>query len=168
MVAAGIILAVLPFAPRVNLTKDLIFTALLPPLLFEAAYYISLGPAASRFHGDSRLGNRWRLRSGPVSPRSECTTWRAGNGSAHWCSAFSSPPPTRFRWSPLLRRPRPRPSKEQRASVYNASLQGIAVENLTPETAQGVEDSSLDQRRGGGSSEPHPATPLKLVYCQAT
>src|SRR5664279_2091964 len=40
LVAAGIILAMLPFAPKVNLTKDLIFTALLPPLLFEAAFYI--------------------------------------------------------------------------------------------------------------------------------
>ena len=40
LVAAGMILAVLPFAPKVNLTKVLIFTALLPPLLFEAALYI--------------------------------------------------------------------------------------------------------------------------------
>jgi len=40
LVAAGIVLAMLPFAPRVSLTKDLIFTALLPPLLFEAASYI--------------------------------------------------------------------------------------------------------------------------------
>ena|SRR5258708_2387725 len=40
LVAAGIFLAALPFAPNVNLTKDLIFTALLPPLLFEAAFYI--------------------------------------------------------------------------------------------------------------------------------
>ena len=40
LVAAGIIIAVLPFTPKVNLTKDLIFTALLPPLLFEAALYI--------------------------------------------------------------------------------------------------------------------------------
>ena len=40
LVAAGIILAILPFAPKVSLTKDLIFTALLPPLLFEAAFYI--------------------------------------------------------------------------------------------------------------------------------
>lgn len=38
LVAAGIILAISPFAPRVVLTKDLIFTALLPPLLFEAAF----------------------------------------------------------------------------------------------------------------------------------
>ncbi len=40
LVAAGIILAILPFAPKVSLTKDLIFTALLPPLLFEAAFYM--------------------------------------------------------------------------------------------------------------------------------
>lgn len=40
LVAAGIILALLPFAPRVSLTKDLLFTALLPPLLFEAAFSI--------------------------------------------------------------------------------------------------------------------------------
>jgi CPA1 family monovalent cation:H+ antiporter len=40
LVAAGIILAFLPFTPRVILTKELIFTVLLPPLLFEAAYYI--------------------------------------------------------------------------------------------------------------------------------
>ena len=40
LVAAGIGLAVLPFAPQVSLTKDLIFTALLPPLLFEAAFFI--------------------------------------------------------------------------------------------------------------------------------
>ena len=35
---AGIFLALLPFVPRIALTKDLIFTALLPPLLFEAAF----------------------------------------------------------------------------------------------------------------------------------
>lgn len=40
LVTAGIVLAVLPFAPRIVLTKDLIFTALLPPLLFQAAFYI--------------------------------------------------------------------------------------------------------------------------------
>ena len=40
LVAAGIVLAIFPFAPKVSLTKELIFTALLPPLLFEAAFYI--------------------------------------------------------------------------------------------------------------------------------
>ena len=38
LVAAGIVLAILPFAPKISLTKELIFTALLPPLLFEAAF----------------------------------------------------------------------------------------------------------------------------------
>lgn len=41
LVLAGIVLAALPFAPKVSLTKDLIFTALLPPLLFEAAFYLN-------------------------------------------------------------------------------------------------------------------------------
>lgn len=40
LVVAGIALAMMPFAPKIVLTKDLIFTALLPPLLFEAAFYI--------------------------------------------------------------------------------------------------------------------------------
>lgn len=40
LVAAGMILAFAPFAPKVVLTKELIFMALLPPLLFEAAYCI--------------------------------------------------------------------------------------------------------------------------------
>jgi NhaP-type Na+/H+ or K+/H+ antiporter len=40
LVAAGIILTLSPFAPEIELTKDLIFTAILPPLLFEAAYFI--------------------------------------------------------------------------------------------------------------------------------
>src|ERR1700733_10074826 len=40
LVAAGIFLALVPFAPKVSLTKDLIFNVLLPPLLFEAAFYI--------------------------------------------------------------------------------------------------------------------------------
>ncbi len=40
LVVAGICLAFLPFAPKVTLTKDLIFTVLLPPILFEAAFYL--------------------------------------------------------------------------------------------------------------------------------
>jgi CPA1 family monovalent cation:H+ antiporter len=40
LVSAGIVLAISPFAPQTILTKDLIFTALLPPLLFEAAFSI--------------------------------------------------------------------------------------------------------------------------------
>ena len=40
LVIAGIGLALLPFSPRVELTRELVFTALLPPLIFEAASYI--------------------------------------------------------------------------------------------------------------------------------
>ncbi len=38
LVAAGIIFALLPYSPNVGLTKGLLFTALLPPLIFEAAF----------------------------------------------------------------------------------------------------------------------------------
>jgi CPA1 family monovalent cation:H+ antiporter len=40
LVLAGIAMAALPFAPHVALTRDLLFTALLPPLLFEGAYHL--------------------------------------------------------------------------------------------------------------------------------
>src|SRR5450755_2237273 len=40
LVAAGIVLALLPFSPGISLTKDLLFTGLLPPLIFEAAFYL--------------------------------------------------------------------------------------------------------------------------------
>ena len=37
LVFAGIILALLPFSPNIALTRQLVFTAFLPPLIFEAA-----------------------------------------------------------------------------------------------------------------------------------
>lgn len=40
LVAAGMGVALLPFGPKVNLTKELLFTGLLPPLIFEAAFYL--------------------------------------------------------------------------------------------------------------------------------
>lgn len=40
LVVAGIGLAVLPFSPDIELTKKLIFTAFLPPLIFEAAIHL--------------------------------------------------------------------------------------------------------------------------------
>jgi CPA1 family monovalent cation:H+ antiporter len=40
LVAAGIALALSRFSPAVALTKDLLFTVLLPPLIFQAAFYI--------------------------------------------------------------------------------------------------------------------------------
>ncbi len=44
LLLAGITLALLPFSPKVELTKDLIFTVLLPPLIFEAAFYLHWKP----------------------------------------------------------------------------------------------------------------------------
>ena len=40
LVAAGMGVALLPFAPKLSLTRELIFTGLLPPLIFEAAFYL--------------------------------------------------------------------------------------------------------------------------------
>src|SRR5436309_404388 len=40
LVAAGILMSLLPFSPDIPLTKDLLFTGLLPPLIFEAAFYL--------------------------------------------------------------------------------------------------------------------------------
>jgi CPA1 family monovalent cation:H+ antiporter len=40
LVATGIALTLLPFAPQINVNHDLIYTGLLPPLLFEASYEI--------------------------------------------------------------------------------------------------------------------------------
>src|SRR5262245_29027053 len=40
LVAAGIILGLLSFAPKVDLSKELLFTVLLPPLIFEATLYV--------------------------------------------------------------------------------------------------------------------------------
>lgn len=40
LVAAGMAIALLPFVPKIRLTPDLIFTGLLPPLIFEAAFYL--------------------------------------------------------------------------------------------------------------------------------
>src|ERR1700733_12708666 len=40
LVAAGIVLALSRFSPAISLTKDLLFTVLLPPLIFQAAFYI--------------------------------------------------------------------------------------------------------------------------------
>jgi CPA1 family monovalent cation:H+ antiporter len=37
LVAAGMALALLPMAPKISFTKEIIFDLLLPPLIFEAA-----------------------------------------------------------------------------------------------------------------------------------
>ncbi len=40
LVFAGVALALLPFSPNIELTKQLVFTAFLPPLIFEAAFQL--------------------------------------------------------------------------------------------------------------------------------
>jgi CPA1 family monovalent cation:H+ antiporter len=40
LVAAGIVLGLLSFVPQIDLSKELLFTVLLPPLNFEATLYI--------------------------------------------------------------------------------------------------------------------------------
>ncbi|GAB4156606.1 MAG: cation:proton antiporter [Candidatus Promineifilaceae bacterium] len=40
LVLAGVVLAISPITPEVNLSKELIFTIFLPPLIYEAALYI--------------------------------------------------------------------------------------------------------------------------------
>ena len=40
LVAAGMALALLPMAPKISFTKEIIFDLLLPPLIFEAAFYL--------------------------------------------------------------------------------------------------------------------------------
>jgi CPA1 family monovalent cation:H+ antiporter len=40
LVLAGIVLSFFPFGPRIELSKELIFTVLLPPLIFEATLFI--------------------------------------------------------------------------------------------------------------------------------
>lgn len=40
LVIAGFGLVLLPYVPQVQLTRDLIFTAFLPPLIFEAAFHL--------------------------------------------------------------------------------------------------------------------------------
>jgi CPA1 family monovalent cation:H+ antiporter len=49
LVAAGVFLALLPFSPKVELTREIIFTALLPPLLFEAAFFLPWKPLRRDF-----------------------------------------------------------------------------------------------------------------------
>src|SRR4051794_11270880 len=44
LVTAGLLLAVLPLGLRVALTPELVFTILLPPLIFEAAIQIPWAP----------------------------------------------------------------------------------------------------------------------------
>ena len=43
LVLTGIVLALLPLTPKIDLTRELIFDALLPLLIFEAPFYLRWG-----------------------------------------------------------------------------------------------------------------------------
>ncbi|MGC9158199.1 MAG: cation:proton antiporter [Terracidiphilus sp.] len=77
LVAAGILLALSPYAPEIHLTKDLIFTALLPPLLFEAAFYIDWAQLRRDFAVISVLASLGVVLSG-------CVTATGMHFLAHW------------------------------------------------------------------------------------
>jgi hypothetical protein len=53
LIVAGFGMALLPFAPHIQLTRELIFTAFLPPLIFEAALYLHWRELRKRSPSDS-------------------------------------------------------------------------------------------------------------------
>ena len=67
LVAAGIGLTLLRVAPQVELTKDLLFEALLPPLIFEAALSLPWKPLRRDFGVDPHARNRRRGLSAGVT-----------------------------------------------------------------------------------------------------
>jgi CPA1 family monovalent cation:H+ antiporter len=87
----------LPFAPKIFLTKDLIFTALLPPLLFQAAFYIPWGLLRRDFSVIAVLATLGVVLSACVTAVGMhfLANWE-WNGSALSRSARSSPRRTRF------------------------------------------------------------------------
>ena len=46
LVAAGLLIALIPNAPQLSLSRDLIFNILLPPLVFEAALQLAVEVAS--------------------------------------------------------------------------------------------------------------------------
>ena len=60
LVAAGIALAFSRFSPAIALTKDLLFTVLLPPLIFQAAFYIEWRRLRRDLGSHRRPGNLGR------------------------------------------------------------------------------------------------------------
>ena len=83
LVAAGIALALLPFAPQVALTKELLFSTLLPPLIFEAAFYLNWQQLRKDLAGGAGAGNSGRGSVG----RRDCHR-HALSGAWEWWSAL--------------------------------------------------------------------------------
>ena len=96
LVVAGISMSLFTAAPQVQLSRELVFTCLLSPLIFEAALYIRWEElrrdlpvilALASAGVCSRLAlHRW-----------DCITSCTGNGSALFCSARSLRRPIRYR-----------------------------------------------------------------------
>ena len=86
LVAAGMVVALLPLAPKIKLTKDLIFDALLPPLIFEAAFYLRCSQLRRELPVILTLASAGVVVSEP-SQRWECTTWLVGSGRVQSYSA---------------------------------------------------------------------------------
>ena len=89
LVIAGIALTGLPFAPKVNLTKDLLFNSVASATFIRGCILHSLAPASAQF---SRHSGAWppsaSYFSACVTAR-ECIFLRIGNGLPHWAFGVS-------------------------------------------------------------------------------
>jgi CPA1 family monovalent cation:H+ antiporter len=83
LVAAGLALAFFRFAPQVELTRELIFTAILPPLLFEAALNLNWARLKQDFLPIVTLATLGVVLAGAVTAAG--MHWAAGWG---WMSAL--------------------------------------------------------------------------------
>ena len=79
LVAAGMGLALLPFSPTLRLTKDLLFNALLPPLIFEAAFHLDWKQLRRDLPVILVLATLGVAFS-PPSRAPECIIWLTGTG----------------------------------------------------------------------------------------
>lgn len=103
LVAAGIGLSLLPVGITLPLTRELIFSVFLPPLIFEAALHLKWGP----FLRDLPLNVSLALPGVAVAAATVAAGMHVlvgGAGSGRRYSASSSPPPTPCRSSPRSRR----------------------------------------------------------------
>lgn len=85
LVVAGIVLSLGGYQSRIALTPELIFTFLLPPLVFEASLHLGWRDfkRKARWYSPSRSSARCFPR---LSWRPECTGWSAGAGKRRCCS----------------------------------------------------------------------------------
>lgn len=67
LVATGMVLALLPLTPKISFTKELIYNALLPPLLFEAAFNLRWSPLRRQLPVILTLASAGVVLSGAVT-----------------------------------------------------------------------------------------------------